>query len=754
MSARNDFLSALKALLPPASDGTVAVVRAGELVTVSLTLPGREKPITTATVRAPKKGDAAQRDLFEARVPAESANTDAPAPAPAPEPPAAPAEQLAPVDVPAVALPPRELSVGAGVHSDGSTWKVIEIEGDRVSLVLDIGHAHHPEHLVLPRSAITLNSADVWGFEQSPAWGDASHDEDGHITGAGLLAEADSLIRTLATGGIEALARSVETPAEHPADTCEVSGGHPAGVSQTPERVDAAPEGKPWTLFSVEVSDREDEPRSWALRKGLAWCCGGFLIWGIEGGASKRGKHRMVAIVPSERAHELLDLVDDASMVVSMHDLHYGDTLLRVGSFVRREDGWRWPVSAIDRTTRMVLLERNGATVSVELGAIETTSDGTGDFEIVSTKRRDTKPEKPAQKPSKRSSAPKAKAPSVPAGSVELRVDATVYAKHRKGLLDLAKQPLGGCWKVAGKTASVIVSAGTRSAIRVLSYCNHAGIKCEIEGAPIDVANAMGPNAPTEEESAPEVATEAPAPITSKVITDDGFELFKVGDRPRWKLYAKKGRYSILRHWIDGRVELVATVATEAEARAHDPWSYHVPGVDDAVICGSDGGLVSGGSRGHDAYVVPGRWTSVASSKGGYFRWVGDDETEARAAFERLRAIPGVILITLVDPAGKNRDERDGPAHLRSVADDDARDRAAQLPRAVLGELKIDQAVRVASGSAGINGVPVSLAGETCVVVKIGPKKVTVYCRKLARSYAVPADSLEVLPVAEGGVAP
>lgn len=60
-------------------------------------------------------------------------------------------------------------------------------------------------------------------------------------------------------------------------------------------------------------------------------------------------------------------------------------------------------------------------------------------------------------------------------------------AKHRKGLLDLAKQPLGGCWKVAGKTASVIVSTGSRNARRVLSYCNHAGIELAIEGAPIDV---------------------------------------------------------------------------------------------------------------------------------------------------------------------------------------------------------------------------------------------------------------------------
>lgn len=513
------------------------------------------------------------------------------------------------------------------------------------------------------------------------------------------------------------------------------------------------------------MPEREDEPRSWALRKGLAWCCGGFLIWSIEGGASKRGKHRMVAIVPSRNAHELLDLIDDASMVVTMVDLHYGDTLLRVGSFVRRDDGWRWPVTAIDRTTRMVTLERNGATVSVELGAIETTSDGTGDFEIVSTaptKRRDVKPEKP----SKKSSAPKAKTPSVPPGSVELRVPADVYSKHRKGLLDLAKQPLGGCWKVAGKTASVIVSTGSRNARRVLSYCNSKGIKLAIEGAPIDVANAMGPDAEKlDDEPAPQVATEAPAPATTPVLEEplgapnfsgedvDGFELFADSARPEWKKHAKRGRYSIHWRYIDGRTELRATRETEAEGRAFGGLSNLRPGVTETVLLGPDGGFLAGSSRGHDAFSWPGYWSAVASTERGYLRCLNVNEATVREAFERLCAVPDAIMVVLTDPAGKKCDERNGPAHLRSVAEDDARDRAAQLPRAVLAELKIDQAVRVAPGSAGINGVPVSLAGETCVVVKIGPKKVTVYCRKLGRSYAVPADSLEVLPVVGGGAA-
>lgn len=615
-------------------------------------------------------------------------------------------ERLAPV-IPPIAPPGRTLRPGDLVFAGArGMWLVLRIEGDTIVLV--DAHYHekgitNPDETRVSRASITLDAADLWQIDAAPAplcdgcgWG-----------------------------------------------VSQVSDGHPVGVSQTPESPMDKPAESLWTLFSVEVPDTHANPMAWAHVKGLAWCCGGYLNWHIEGGASRRGRHRMVAIVPRERAVELLDLCNKSQLTPDMLDVDYGDSLLRAGSRVRRERGTPWLVTAVDRNDQRAHLECDGATIAPDIAEIETTTDGSGDFVLVplstalskaSTPKRDVKP---STKKAAKTSPPK----PTPAGFVELRVPSAIFAKHRKGLLDLAKQPLGGCWKARGEWTCATVSVGGASSVRVLRYCNRQHIELKIEGSPADIVRAM--ESGREPDEAP--VTEAPLTLpTSGTRTDDGFELFADRGAVPWKKHAKKGRYGLLRHWIDGRIELLATGATEAEVRKHDRSDLMAPGVTEVVVVGRDGHRLGSSSRGHDAYAVPGRWTVVASSERGYLRWQGDDETEARAALERACAVPDGIVVVLVGPDGKEKVERrDGAQSRREVAEDAARDE--RLPRATRATLRVDQLVRVASSAAGIAGVPVSLAGETVAVVKLGPKLAKVYCRKLGRSYSVPFDALELL---------
>jgi len=506
-------------------------------------------------------------------------------------------ERLAPIAVPPIAVPPiapagRVLRAGDAVHApDGSTWIVRAIEGDAVHVSLDGATDGLPDEATVARDAITLDAADLWRVAAVP-----------------VIPEAP-------TPGVS-----------------QVSDGHPAGVSETPEAPTPQAAEKQWTLFSIEVPDTHDHAQAWAHVKGLAWCCGGYLNWGIEGGASRRGRHRMVAIVPRSYAVELLDLCNDARLTPDMLDVDHGDSLLRVGSRVRRESGVPWLVASIDRTTQRATLECDGATIAPDVAEIEPTTDGSGDFVLVplaptpsktparvvpkvgcavsfegrdctlsrldddgftlrlpdgtarrlerelltwdaaSTRFVAVDAYKGIAKSSKRP-APKANPPKIPEGCVELRVSARDFPKHRKGLLALSMKPLDGVWKRVGDVMAAVVNVEGMSARRVLSYCNGADVKLAIEGRPSDVAKING--------------------------------------------------------------------GAAAEAAPEPP--------------------------------------------------------------------------------------------------------ANALPRATRATLRVDQLVRVASGSAGINGVPVSLAGESVVVVKLGPKLAKVYCRKLGRSYSVPFDALELL---------
>lgn len=443
--------------------------------------------------------------------------------------------------IPPIAPAGRILRAGDAVHApDGSTWVVRAIEGDAVYLSLDGATDGLPDEATVARDAITLDAADLWRVAAVP-----------------VIPEA------LAPG------------------VSQVSDGHLAGVSETP---DGDPQKSPWTLFSVEVHEREASPVLWAMQKGLRWALGGVVFWSIEGGASKRAHQRMVTIVPRERAEELLGLCDDARLTPDMRDVGYGGGLLGLRSVVRDDTGGAaWSVTAIDRAMQRVELARDEGREkrSVSLVWLDKSYDGTGDFVLMSKDPtpKDPTPKGDAKRPKKAAkgvTAPKATPSKIPLGSVELRVSAKDLSKHRKGLLSLAKQPLGGLWKVTGDTASAVVSVGSLSARRVLSYCNHNNIKLQVEGAPADVA----------------------------------------------------------------------------------------------------------------------------------------------AAMER-----------------KDSSESETPAEAF----------LARPPRATRATLRVDQLVRVASGSAGINGVPVSLAGESVTVVKIGPKLVRVFSRKLGRSYSVLPGDLELL---------
>lgn len=248
--------------------------------------------------------------------------------------------------IPPIAPAGRMLRAGDAVHApDGSTWVVRAIEGGAVYLSLDGATDGLPDEATVARDAITLDAADLWRVAAVP-----------------VIPEA------LAPG------------------VSQVSDGHLAGVSETPEAAVDKPAEKPWTLFSIEVPERFDDAREWAESKGLAWVCGGYLIWGIEGGATRRAHHRMVAIVPSTGARELLDRLDEASFLVDMSDVDYGDTLLRVGSLVRRDSGQKLPVTSITRAERLVEYGGEGARFAVYLDSLDVTSDGSGDFKVLPSK--------------------------------------------------------------------------------------------------------------------------------------------------------------------------------------------------------------------------------------------------------------------------------------------------------------------------------------------------------------------------------
>lgn len=89
MTASRDFFHALRALVSPdVRDGAVSVVRTGDQATVTLTLPGQERPMVSATVRITRPTPTRQQELFEAPRAAVDAVTAGP---PTPEP-SAPSE--------------------------------------------------------------------------------------------------------------------------------------------------------------------------------------------------------------------------------------------------------------------------------------------------------------------------------------------------------------------------------------------------------------------------------------------------------------------------------------------------------------------------------------------------------------------------------------------------------------------------------------------------------------------------------------
>lgn len=161
------------------------------------------------------------------------------------------------------------------------------------------------------------------------------------------------------------------------------------------------------TLFSVEVSDDRDDPWAWSFAEGMCWVLGGVLLWHIEGGAKRSRFHRMVSIVPNDRATELRSLLDEASIIHTSEVLTSGDTLLRIGSVVRdpASGAAPWMVQSFTRGTQSANLGRGAEMKSVYVSRLRAACDGSDEFELYEpppprkAKRSKDKPEK-SEKPS------------------------------------------------------------------------------------------------------------------------------------------------------------------------------------------------------------------------------------------------------------------------------------------------------------------------------------------------------------------
>lgn len=163
-SPRKSLVAAILAALPRGvDDGAVSVVHAGELVTVTLTLPGATRPLVTATVRRPAPASDAERQLAipAAAVPARRPSVPPSAEAPATTAATATNDEprlVAPIVVPPIAPPGRVLRVGDAVFEGDLTWVVELVDVERSLVTLSCNGRTQ----TVDRTHITLDSADLW----------------------------------------------------------------------------------------------------------------------------------------------------------------------------------------------------------------------------------------------------------------------------------------------------------------------------------------------------------------------------------------------------------------------------------------------------------------------------------------------------------------------------------------------------------------------------------------------------------------
>lgn len=124
--------------------------------------------------------------------------------------------------------------------------------------------------------------------------------------------------------------------------------------------------------------------------------------------------------------------------------------------------------------------------------------------------------------------------------------------------------------------------------------------------------------------------------------------------------HARKGKYRLLKLYTDGRVECLAE-ARKLEELPLEPALE--PGVVEVVRISPSGTPSGSSSQGHGAYVVPGRWTVVASQHDGrsWLRWTTDDEPAARAHLATAKAREGVCVAELFAPDGAGLESVNGP---------------------------------------------------------------------------------------------
>lgn len=721
-SPRKSLIAALLAALPRGlDDGAVAVVHAGELVTVTLTLPGAGRPLVTATVRRPAPASDAERQLQipaaavparrpsvppPAEAPATTTATATPAPVPlgpmlpntvrvwipigpwraleegtreylghfeledgdghvagmfriawqeraTPSPGYAVAEvpvgagldelrvlcreeklplyegELYPtlpasIEVPPIAPPGRVLRRGDAVFIPNPTepgrsdlWLVRAIEGEYVEL----GRDGSVRTSSVTRAQITLGAADLWECEP---W---------HATSP--LAGPTS---PLAVAEERALAAAAAAPTEARAPT---------------------------EIFSVEIDgadvDGTDEDSArWAERHGLRWVCGGCLSWHVEGGCSDVTRLRMVSAVPSAHAAELLDLCESEGLEARVTP-HKGTdhTLLHAGSFVFEDSASDvlagWAVTETPKRGELIRLARGATESSVDLARLRRFTNGSGAWRIVAP--RAAKPSKvaaktPAKKAPAESPAKASTKPSKPGVSWAATREPTAEARRHgypgaclvvkeadRDTPHLARRHPGQTdanWidtvRIQLKSAQNLTWARLYSKAGVCLWDSRDGGEPSTGPAPKTPAKAA--TKPAEKVDA--APAEAPASMPLELPPPAGeCEVFAPRGAVPWKQHAKKGRYCVLRHWVDGRVELLNTAPTEDAARKL--WNdshYSEPGIDEVVTVRPDGGHIGSSSRGHSAYAVPGQWVVVVPSERGWLRWRFEAEEHARERFE------------------------------------------------------------------------------------------------------------------------
>lgn len=216
------------------------------------------------------------------------------------------------------------------------------------------------------------------------------------------------------------------------------------------------------------------------------------------------------------------------------------------------------------------------------------------------------------------------------------------------------------------------------------------------------------------------------------------------GDEAAIKKARKRGKWSLVARYIDGRCELLASADSKAEVGEAREVTATTEGVSEISLLTPTGSVVGQTLCAHDGYAVTGAWTVVASTRAGeeWLRWRCATEFEARVVLEARRSDSRVMVATLFDTERRGVGRVHNPA---SLEDGETRALAPNTPRATLDALRVGMRVRISSSAGGIEGVPVSLAGLFGVVEKLGPKRVAVRPDGRDRTWSIPPNQLELV---------